>query len=126
LDKWYSVIKVGLPYYSDIQTLDLDDPHGETYTDKRIGVKIITVKLDKTGALTAGPDFTENLPSTIKMDPIQLRSDEPQNMPTKLFTGIIRIPIETEYKYGGSYALRNDVPLPMTILSISPLIEVEK
>jgi hypothetical protein len=126
LPQAYGVIHVGLPYYSDIKTLDLDESKGETFMDKLIGVPKVSMKLKDTGSIWVGPDFTENLPAGMVMDQPKFREFEGYNQTTKLFTGIVPpIPMDTRFSYGGSFAIRNLQPLPMTILSIAPLVEVQ-
>ena len=122
----YGVINVGLPYFSDIQTLDIDEEKGETFMDKLIGVHKVAVKFMATGDLWVGPNFTEYLPGKTKMDRFPMRdADDGYLSPTKLFTGIKQIPIDAKYGYGGSFALRNLAPLPMTILKIAPQVQVQ-
>jgi hypothetical protein len=122
----YGVINVGLPYFSDIQTLDIDEEKGETFMDKLIGVHKVAVKFMATGDLWVGPNFTEYLPGKTKMDRFQMRdAGDGYLSPTKLFTGIKQIPIDARYGYGGSFALRNLAPLPMTILKIAPQVQVQ-
>ena len=122
----YGVINVGLPYYTDVQTLDLDDPKGETYMDKFISVPRVTMKIKDTGALWVGPDFTENLPTGVQMDRAKIREFETYDSQTNLFTGIVPVSIDQRSGYGGSFAIRNSQPLPMTLLSLAPLVEVQK
>ena len=117
---------MGLPYFSDIQTLDIDEEKGETFMDKLIGVHKVAVKFMATGDLWVGPNFTEYLPGKTKMDRFPMRdADDGYLSPTKLFTGIKQIPIDARYGYGGSFALRNLAPLPMTILKIAPQVQVQ-
>ena len=122
----YGVINVGLPYFSDIQTLDIDEEKGETFMDKLIGVHKVAVKFMATGDLWVGPNFTEYLPGKTKMDRFPMRdADDGYLSPTILFTCIKQIAIEARYGYGGSFALRNLAPLPMTILKIAPQVQVQ-
>jgi hypothetical protein len=126
LPESFGVIHAGLPYNSDVQTLDIDEHQGETFMDKKIGVPRVTMKLLNTGDISVGPNFTEYLPANVKMDHPKLREGEGYLTPTNLFTGIIQVPIDTRYGFGGSFALRNSAPLPMAILSLAPLVEVQK
>lgn len=122
----YGVINIGLPYLSDVQTLDIDEEKGETFMDKLIGVHKVAVKFLETGDLWVGPNFSEYLPGKTKMDRFPMRDSQDGYLtPTKLFTGIKQIPIDSNYGYGGSFALRNLSPLPMTILKIAPQVQVQ-
>ena len=47
LDKAYSLIHVGLPYTSDLQTLDIDTNDGETLMDKKKLVGEVTISLEE-------------------------------------------------------------------------------
>jgi hypothetical protein len=122
----FGVINVGLPYNSDIQTLDIDEEKGETFMDKKIVVPNVSMKVLNTGDFWVGQNFTEYLPPGMKMEPTKIRDLEGYLTPTKLFTGIIpRVPFDNKYGYGGSFALRMSSPLPMTILKIAPLVQVQ-
>lgn len=123
--QYFGVINVGLPYYSDVQTLDIDNHQGETYIDKLKAVKRVTLKLYNSGEFQAGPDFTENLQGNQKMDSPKYRQNEGYLSPTGLFTGIISLPVDAHFDYSGSIAIRNRAPLPLTILDIAPLMEVQ-
>jgi hypothetical protein len=122
----HGIVNTGLPYYSDLQTLAIDSTQSETLMDKFMGVPKVTFKLYQTGDLLIGPNFTENLPVGVKMDFMKHRSTEvPYNNPTSLFTGIKPWAMDNRYGFGGSFAVRNVQPLPMSILSIAPLVEIQ-
>ena len=125
LPRAFGVINVGLPYLSDVQTLDIDETKGETFMDKKIAVKRVTLKLLDTADVWAGPNFTECLKPGTFMDHPKLRDEEGYDQTTNLFTGIIQINMDARYGFGGSFALRNSQPLPMCLLSVAPLIEVQ-
>lgn len=122
----YGVINIGLPYLSDVQTLDIDEEKGETFMDKFIGVHEVAIKFLESGPCWVGPNFTEYLKGNTKMDQFPMRdADEGYLTPTKLFTGIKMIPMDTRYGFGGSFAIRNTGPHPMTILKIAPRVQVQ-
>jgi hypothetical protein len=119
----YSVVHVGLPYYSDIQTLDIDNPNEETQTDKRIIVKKVTTKVDKTADFWIGPTIPASGVDGMRRP--KIREYEGYTYPDSLFTGIAPLPIAGKFDFGGSFGLRNLSPTPITVLQLAALVEIQ-
>lgn len=117
------VIHVGLPYLSDVETLDIENGNGETLSDK---VKIITsvsMHVEDTRGIWAGA----KPPSDDDDDPLEglqepaLRNLEEYDEPTDLTSGVVAdIAIPGDANLNGRIFIRQVDPLPMTILSIVP------
>lgn len=122
LDKPYSVINIGLPYISDLETLDIDTPQGQTLADKAKLITTLTAYLEKTRGIFVGP----KPPSDDEADPIEnlvelkLRSDEDYDNPVSLKTGPVTINIEPEWNKNGRIFIRQIDPLPSSILAVAP------
>ena len=122
LDRAYSVIHVGLPYISDIQTLDIDSPQGESITDKFKRISKVTIHVEKTRGLWVGPAA----PSDDTVDPLEalyepkIRSSEGYDSPVSLITDKIDVLVRPEWNSNGRVFIRQVDPLPMTILAIAP------
>ena len=122
LDKPYGVIHVGLPYISDIETLDIDTPNGETLSDKHKIVSEVTMFVEETRGLWVGP----KPPTSDTLDPLEdlreykLRDDEGYDSPVALRTETIQVNIKAEWNSNGRIFVRQVDPIPSTILSVCP------
>jgi len=112
------IAHVGLPYISDLQTLNIELNLATGTTQGRL-LKVPSVHfmfLNSSGGWI-GPD-------AIKLDEIVLRTDEPMGSPEALYTGPFKQPIASDYAEGGRVFFRQIDPLPITILSIIPSVAV--
>lgn len=119
LEKAYGVIHVGLPYISDLETLDIDTVAAETLQDKGQLVNEVTIHLHTTRSLHAG----RALPTGD--DPIEgLELMKPQGVnhsgPANLVTGKVTMPIPGDWNSSGRVAIRNIYPLPATVTGVAP------
>jgi len=122
LDKPYGVIHVGLPYKSDVETLDIDSPNGESLVDKSKLVGKVTLFVEDTRGIWCGPkppsdDDTDPLESLVEF---KIRNEEGYESPVDLKTGDISVMIEPHWNSNGRVFIRQVDPIPMTILSINP------
>lgn len=119
-DKAYGVIHAGLPYTTDIETLDIDNPQGETMADKHINITGATLHIEDSRGIWVGTkdpgeeDYLEGL------EEIKIRNDEDYDEPVGLKTGKVDINIRGEWNNNGRVFIRQVDPLPMSILAISP------
>lgn len=122
LDKAYAVIHAGIPYLSDIQTLDVDVAQGETMADKKKRVSRVTLHVEKSRGIWAGP----KPPSDDDADPLEnlvefkIRDDESMDEPVELTTGTVTMNIKPEWNSNGRVFIRQVDPLPLTVLAIAP------
>lgn len=135
LDMPYGVITVGLPITADIETLNPDDPQGETLVDKKKLANKVNIGVSKTRGCYLGAEF----PGTDDLDPDdddfnRSATDPVANMvllnikevedgyytPTQLATGFVQEIIQGEWNFKGRVCLRNVSPGPVTITSIAP------
>jgi hypothetical protein len=118
----YAVIHVGLPYTSDIETLNIDTPQGETVSDKLMIVQKVSMFVEKTRGGFVGPEP----PSDDTVDPLQgLAEIEPGaeanfDDPPPLRTEVVEQDLSSSWNSNGRVFIRQVDPLPMTILSIMP------
>lgn len=108
-----STVIVGLPYSADLQTLPMDVPGVATVQGKRKSISAVTLRLENTRGLKVGPD-QQNLTE------IKERIRENYGQPTPLITGDERVVISPSWNTQGSIWIRQDQPLPATILGIIP------
>ena len=118
LDPPASRVHVGLPYYSDLETLDLSltDP-----TDTKLGnrkrVGEVTLLLERSRGFWAGPTFDS-------MNEHPGRTYEDYDEPTGLITGPTELTLPGEWNRRGRVCIRQTDPLPLTVLGILPDVEV--
>jgi len=110
-----SRVHAGFGYMTDVVTLPIaartPDGSGEGKT-KRIGD--VVVRFHRTSGAKTGPDF-----ATLDRVPFD---DSGGTAPP--FTGIKIVSFPAGYDVEGVVALRQDAPLPMTILSLSPRVNL--
>lgn len=114
------VVHIGLPYTSDLQSLDveLSDTLGVSQGRKKI-IPRITVSLKDSRGMQIGPD-EDNL------DEVSFRRLSDGENPIALFTGDKTKDIPAGYESKGGIYIRNTDPIPLTILSIIPEIELSE
>lgn len=121
LDKNYAVIHVGLPFLADLELLDIDFPDGETLADKREMIPAVTVFVESTRGVWAGPQP----PTSDTDDPLEnltefkARNAEDYDLPVSLRTGTIDINIQGRWNDHGRVFLRQVDPLPMSVLAVA-------
>lgn len=121
--KPYGVIHVGLPYISDVETLDIDTAQGETVIDKMKLITGLSARVDASRGLWAG----DKPPTDDSVDPLEdlyelkIRGDdEDYDSPVDLESDIVNIDLKGEWSSNGRVFLRQVDPLPLTILAIAP------
>lgn len=122
LDECFSYAHVGLPYLSDIETLDRDSLNSETVLGKNMINTAIAMDVQDTRGLFAGP----KPPSDDSVDPLERlteikgRDSENYSEPNALINDIMEVNIDSEWNGNGRVFIRQVDPLPVTILSIAP------
>lgn len=112
LDRPYSVIHVGLPIEADLETLDLENPQGETLVDKKKLGKKATIFLENSRGLFVGPD-ADNLRE------FKQRTTEAYGEPTRLLTGVAEVTMTRGWDKHGRVFIRQRDPLPITVLGVA-------
>lgn len=114
LDGPYSVIHVGLAYESDLQTLPLafeGAAAGGQYTRKNVNG--VAMRVTQSNLVKAGPSF-----GRLTEYPARDHTD-PYGSPPALKTGELRFAIGPSWNSDGSVCVRQDQPLPLTVLGIA-------
>jgi hypothetical protein len=107
-----SKVVVGLGYQSQLKTLPLTTGPEAVSEGKRKIIPAITVRVDDTLGLKAGPDF-----DTLYPIPDLAVTITP---PPQFFSGDARILLNTGWIENGQYCFQQDDPLPVTILAVIP------
>jgi hypothetical protein len=115
-----SLVHVGLPYFSDLETLDIDSV-GRSIKDKKILVNKVTYVLEKSREFYTGKDA----PTDDATDPIEglsrweRKTDEDDASPAVLTTDV-DVVIERNWDSNGRVFARVIDPVPVTILAVIP------
>lgn len=123
LDRCYVVIHVGLPYISDLETLDIDTVNGETMIDKKKIIGKVVTYLEESRGLwygSAPPTDDEDDPLENLLE-LKLRDMEGYDDAVDLLTGPADINIMSDWNSNGRVFIRQVDPLPATILSVTPV-----
>ncbi len=122
LEKPYGVIHVGLPYLSDVETLDIDTAQSETLKHKSKNISEVNFQVEDTRGVFAGP----RPPTDDATDPLErlyewkIRDLEGYDSSVDLFTGVGDVKIEPEWNSNGRVFIRQVDPLPLTLLAVFP------
>jgi len=127
LEDHYGVIWAGLPYVSDVETLDLDTPQAESMIGKRMIVNSVALFVKDSRTLWMGrkaPLADESGSTDTSQDGLEklkYRDLETYEDPNMLMTDKVTQPIEADYNNNGRILLRCIDPTPFTILRIAEL-----
>lgn len=115
-----SVVHLGLPYVSNVQTLRLEAGAADgTAQGKTKRIHRVAMRLYKTLGLKFGPDS-----SRLDILPFRTSADEMGNPPS-LYTGDKSVSWNNGYETEGYIYLRQDQPLPFTLLGIFPQLHTQ-
>lgn len=121
LPQAYTVIRLGLPYISDMQPLDLDLPSGATIKDKKLLINEVGLYLERSRGAWIGDPNGPTVANPVKnLREWKARSDEPYGTPVSERTDFFKVRIPTEWG-PGRFLVRQVDPLPLTILSATPI-----
>ena len=110
------VVHVGLPYESDLETLDFNVPGAPTVRSKTKTIPSVSALFYATRGVSVGPDVDH-------LDEIAQRQDEDYGAPIDLLTGIALVPVPCTPNVNGRMVIRQSRPLPATVVAIMPDIE---
>lgn len=111
------VAHVGLPYNSDMETLDLELKNAnETVLDKKIAVTSLTVMVEESRGVMAGRDK-----NSLYKEKTSRSAYEP---PLESITGQVEISISNNWQGKGRVFIRQSDPLPLTVLAVIPEVTI--
>lgn len=99
-----SKVHVGLPYMSDLETLDIDSPQGQSVKDRRMAVGNVRLYVEESKRFYAGQNSTDLY--------LAQASD--------WTTDVIDVTIDSTWNSHGRIFVRHKDPLPLTILAAIP------
>lgn len=111
------IAHVGLQYFSDMETLDLELKNAnETVQDKKIAVTSLTVVVEESRGILAGTN--KNQLYEAKTNRYEY---EP---PIELLTGQAQITIPNNWQGKGRVFIRQADPLPLSVLAVIPEVTI--
>lgn len=122
LDKPYMVIHAGLPYISDIETLDIDNFGGASLATSTKLVTEVGMYLQESVGLFAG----SKPPADDSDDPLQglyelkVRYNEFYDDPNTPVTGFTSIKLQSTWNSNGRVFIRQVDPVPAKVLALYP------
>jgi len=118
-----STVHVGLSYLPAIETLDLDTPApGQTLKAQSVSVSKVTIEVERSRGGFVGPINDDG--SVVDMLEIKPRDYTDEYDPIALKTYKQEIYIEPQWSKGGGVRIEQRSPLPLSILSVIPQVDV--
>lgn len=119
LEEAASKVYAGIPYDSDLVTLPIalqmqDMSYGSSH---RKNVTEVTLRLNESSGVSAGSSFD-------KLYQMHSRSTERMGLPPDLKSGVYDLQIKPKWSEEGQVYIRQSVPLPLRITSITTTVEV--
>lgn len=114
------VIQCGLPYTTDIESLEIETLNSETYTNKAVNFSNLWARFYQTRGVFAGteePSGDDPLENLVEM---RIRRDEDYSDPIELLSGKVDLSLYSEWKDRGKVFIRQVDPLPMNLLAFYP------
>lgn len=120
LSERYSVIYIGLPITSDLQTLNIDQDDS-TMVDRKKLISKVTIFVEKSRGIWAGTEEPDDTISYIDgLTEFKIRENEDYDDPVELKTSAIDVITQATWNENGRVFIRQIDPVPLTILSITP------
>lgn len=117
-----AVIRVGLPYISDLMTLTLDTPEGRSIVNKKRVVKEVTMHVESARGIWVGtsPPSDDTVDALEGLNEVNPNQSIDHSLPSKLQSGVVSVNVSGQWDLNGQVFVRQVDPLPMSILSIIP------
>lgn len=121
LSRPYATITVGLPYTTDVKTLDLESVQPESLISRNKLTNLLALYLEDSRGIWAGPKEPDDADALDSLKEMVHQNATTGDTPGDLVTGPKEKAVESKYDISGRIFLRQVDPAPMTILSIAPV-----
>ena len=122
LGEYYTVIHVGLPYISDLETLNIDTPSGESLSDNNKLINRVYAYVNETRGLFAGsrpPEDDDDDPLEGLYE-VKYNDEGETDTPIALVSDVVKINIQSKWNNNGRVFLRQVDPVPSSLLAVIP------
>lgn len=116
LDRPAVVVHAGLPYTSDMETLEISNSQ-TSIRDKKQLIKQVSLIVNGSTGIQAGTDFDHLME-------YKARQFENYDQATFLQNKIVDINVPTIWQKAGLVCVRQDKPLPLEVLSVIPQVDI--
>jgi hypothetical protein len=114
LDTAASTVHVGLPYTSDLKTLPLSLEAMQAVGQGTVkNINEVHIRVRQASLVQAGPDFDR-----LRESPVRAVSDN-YGSPPALRSGELSLSIDPSWSQDGAVCIRQDAPVPLTVLSMT-------
>ena len=123
LPGYYSFVRVGLPYFSDMRSLNIDtNQQGMTSQDKPQLINRVGIYFEKSRGVWVGaePPIDDNTLPLENLEEYKTRTCESLGHVPVAHTGIEIAAVDAKFAFGANVFVRQPNPLPMTVLSMVP------
>lgn len=117
LPGYYHYGIVGLPYETEIETLDLETGDRRTFTDVGKLINSVGIGFYNTRGGFVGQTGCKELND---LEEFRLRESEMVDQGTELFSGHTQVPFPGTWEKTGRVLIKQVDPLPMTVLAVYP------
>ena len=101
-----------LPYQCDLETLDLSIAQSSVIEKQKL-VHMVTALVQESVGIWAGSDADHLIPA-------RQRATETYNQATQPLSDQVQIRIQSSWSKGGNVFIRQNDPLPITVLALVP------
>lgn len=113
-----SVVHVGLPYTSDMQTPPIALQGAPAFGQGILkNLSNVHIRVVDSSQIKAGPSFD-------RLRPYRQRTTEPYGSPPRLVSGMAEILLDNFWNLDGTICIRQDQPLPLTVSALALEIAV--
>ena len=119
-----SKVHIGLAYTPAIELLDIEQASTETLKSRSVSVSKVVVEVEKSRGGFVGPRKDGEDTTSIVFHEIQPRFISDSYDPITLKTYKAEVIIEPQWSRGGGVRIEQRSPLPLTILSVIPQVDI--
>lgn len=126
LDDCYSVVHVGLPYLSDIETLDIDISGRSTLMSRQKLVNNADLLVDDSRGIWMGgaPPSDDDVNPLENLEEVHMRENEDPEAAVELQSGSMPVTFKNDWNSNGRVFIRQVDPVPLSILAIVPNVSI--
>lgn len=114
-------VKIGLPITSDLETLDIDTPSGESMASRNKLISRIAIYTYKSRGVWVGPKEPSAAAPLDEMIEFKTIDDQTYELTEREQTRILEVTIRSEWSKSGRVFIRQVDPIPATIGAIHPI-----